>query len=1551
MTVALTAFASYAMAGDRRDIVFDCPCSAEWVAGESGEPGRLTLRGGIRSYRATESGEVRLSAHGWGGTDGVSAGQLPGRHQRRDRWTMAFAERKPDAIIELHLLEQTGQAPGGRVQWRRHETLALWPVPQAGESGRNRFVDILTDSDSDGVGDVNERLAGTSVDDPESTAGTSVVDVLALYSAEFSDAESDYPYTRMQHDLAVARALFEDNHTDIQLRTVGMSEVELDENGWARNESRQELMESHGADLSIQYGLNGPCSGPGCAIVGAYTTSRWSDAQAWVNGRSALTTAHEFGHAMGLTHSARQGEDHGAWRWSRGHYVTPRGCRTRHGTIMAYGTKVLGGVFSNPLADCGAGSCGVSLDEVDGADSVATLGVLRFQVAAHRVPATDTDGDGFVDAADAAPKDPGDWSDIDGDGIGDNADPDDDNDGTPDVDDAFPLDPDEWADVDPDGLGDNEDDDVRDLSPFRDPALRAAVETALGLEAGAPIAAEDMASLKELRASGKAIRDLTGLETAFNLGQLELSGNRIVDLAPLARLSRLKSLNLSSNRIVDLAPLSGLLALQLLWLSHNPIVDIAPLRGLVSCLHLSVSNTRVAYVDVRGLPYFREMRSLGLAGLGIEDVSALAELPLEWLSLAGNPISNLSPLSRLTAVRNLDLSNTGLTDIEPLAGLTNLGWLNLWNNRITDVSPLIGMDGLSTLNLAKNVVSGVGPLKGLVNLEWLDLQGNRISDVSPLWSMVDLRTLMLAENAIIDIEPLKRLVNLKRLDLQENRISDVSPLSTMQGLRTLKLEKNAISDIGPLVDRSIYGGAEAEGAYVGLDGNPLGDASMAEHISTLRSWGIRVHFDRRGNATEVPIVDPTLRALVAESVAGGVAYVDDDASTWPIERIDALSLAGRGITNLAGLEAAHNLSSLHAASNLIADLAPLAELLNLEGLDLRNNRISDISPLVANTELAEGDWVALDGNPLSEESLNTHVPALLERGVEVSVGSIAITVVAGGQPLRFDMSGYLEAVLGAGFDTTVSMDDALMATAEVVDGVLVVTPGSTAGRTTVTMTMTATNGSRETETLTFAVTVRTAWVVPYFPSASDPVRQGFLRAINHGQQAGEVRIAAIDDTGSRQPPLTFAIGPGEAVHFNSADLETGNPDKGLTGSSGSGTGDWRLELESALELEVLSYIRTRDGFLTAMSEVAPVTETRHRVPMFNPASNLDQVSSLRLTNHGNEATEAMITGVDDRGESPKSGMRVDIPPGATVTLTAAELEAGVAGARGMLGDGRGKWRLWIVSDGDLTVMNLLTSPEGHVTNLSTEAAASLNDQGVHTVPLFPSAADALGRQGSVRVINHSPGAGKVRIQPHDDTGRRYEPLTLTLGGGEAAHFNSNDLELGRADKELSGSAGSGVGDWRLELSSELDIEVLAYIRTPGGFLTAMHDLVFQTGRRYDVATFNPGDNTSQVSKLRIVNPGSRPAHVSVAAVDDEGKSSSDVVRMTVPAGEGTAFTAAQFETGAYALQETIGAGKGKWQLQVDSEQPIFLMNLLESPTGHLTNLSKSPANGLTTRSP
>lgn len=70
---------------------------------------------------------------------------------------------------------------------------------------------------------------------------------------------------------------------------------------------------------------------------------------------------------------------------------------------------------------------------------------------------TDKDGDGIVDGADVFPNNPAEWTDTDGDGTGNNADPDDDNDGVLDVNDAFRLNPSEWRDTDGDGVGDNAD--------------------------------------------------------------------------------------------------------------------------------------------------------------------------------------------------------------------------------------------------------------------------------------------------------------------------------------------------------------------------------------------------------------------------------------------------------------------------------------------------------------------------------------------------------------------------------------------------------------------------------------------------------------------------------------------------------------------------------------------------------------------------------------------------------------------------------------------------------------------------------------------------------------------------------------------------------------------------------------------------------------------------------------------------------------------------------------------------------------------------------------
>ena len=65
----------------------------------------------------------------------------------------------------------------------------------------------------------------------------------------------------------------------------------------------------------------------------------------------------------------------------------------------------------------------------------------------------------------------------------------------------------------------------------------------------------------------------------------------------------------------------------------------------------------------------------------------------------------------------------------------------------------------------------------------------------------------------------------------------------------------------------------------------------------------------------------------------------------------------------------------------------MSGLTSLEWLYLSSNSISNIAPLVANTGLGEGDQVDVRNNPLSTTSINTHIPALQGRGVDVQFGA------------------------------------------------------------------------------------------------------------------------------------------------------------------------------------------------------------------------------------------------------------------------------------------------------------------------------------------------------------------------------------------------------------------------------------------------------------------------------------------------------------------------------------------------------------------------------------
>ena len=223
----------------------------------------------------------------------------------------------------------------------------------------------------------------------------------------------------------------------------------------------------------------------------------------------------------------------------------------------------------------------------------------------------------------------------------------------------------------------------------------------------------------------------------------------------------------------------------------------------------------------------------------------------------------------------------------------------------------------------------------------------------------------------------------------------------------------------------------------------------------------------------------------------------------------------------------------------------------------------------------------------------------------------------------------------------------------------------------------------------------------------------------------------------------------------------------------------------------------------------------------------------------------------------------------------------------------------------------------------------------HVIPLFMAVDDEQGRQGFMRVINHSNRSGTVEIHAYDDMGMEFGPVELSLEAGQTVHFNSDHLEGVDTSAALDGSLGNGTGFWRLVFSSTLDIEPLAYFRNKDtGFLASLHDVASETDTQHLVPIFNPGSNMKQESWLRVINLGDEAAMISITGVDDDGAAGEGSVTDTVPVGGAYYATAAAIEQGG------LGDGTGKWSLKVTSDQPVQVMSMMNVAEGqYLSNLS------------
>ena len=157
------------------------------------------------------------------------------------------------------------------------------------------------------------------------------------------------------------------------------------------------------------------------------------------------------------------------------------------------------------------------------------------------------------------------------------------------------------------------------------------------------------------------------------------------------------------------------------------------------------------------------------------------------------------------------------------------------------------------------------------------------------------------------------------------------------------------------LDRDHQYTATLSTAITDVAGNPL---------ATAYSWS----FTTTSADEVVTFPDGNLEAAIREAIGkpSGDIYLSD------LVGLTELDASYRDISNLAGLE-------------YCVDLACL---------DVSNNQISDVSPLVLNPGFGEGDEIDLRHNPLSTASVNTYIPQLQQRDVQVLYTDVEVSVDA-----------------------------------------------------------------------------------------------------------------------------------------------------------------------------------------------------------------------------------------------------------------------------------------------------------------------------------------------------------------------------------------------------------------------------------------------------------------------------------------------------------------------------------------------------------------------------
>ena len=229
-------------------------------------------------------------------------------------------------------------------------------------------------------------------------------------------------------------------------------------------------------------------------------------------------------------------------------------------------------------------------------------------------------------------------------------------------------------------------------------------------------------------------------------------------------------------------------------------MDLSDLRHLPYLEKLTITGREIT--DLSFLSGMTHLRELDLSGCTLRaDLAALNTLPeLERLSLKGCSLSSIAFLEGAPALKELDLSGNAIGNLNPLASIPTLQVLNLRDNAVAVLKPLVGLKELTHLDLAENVLTDLTPISGCSKLTALDVSGNKLTSIAPVQNLTALTTFRAEKNQLTDCAALALCTELRTLDISHNQLTDITMLSSLAKMTDFDFSNNQVTALPALPD-------------------------------------------------------------------------------------------------------------------------------------------------------------------------------------------------------------------------------------------------------------------------------------------------------------------------------------------------------------------------------------------------------------------------------------------------------------------------------------------------------------------------------------------------------------------------------------------------------------------------------------------------------------------------------------------------------------------------------------------------------------------------------